>query len=377
MYMSNEARRLQLANELYNLEFSYNVNVRAIQIAKECGVSSSKLKKLQQESSKLLKTITNKQKELEKAMVLSQNIQHTSKEGWAYVKCLGDNLDAELIKVCINKECVHILMRDMRVDSPLTHSELAVYLENLTNKHMVKQYQQSVEVSARSLLNELGFIEVKPLIMLREPKDPVEWEPPPALKEEYKSGRVVVKLHAGKRWAQRVLNILEDSLAEDYYKANCVAINKDIESAVDNADDLWRDKDGILYKITEDNIIFVIGTDNEGLDIITLYEADFGFTKGINRVVAFEQAKVLEELSNSIVKAEEEFTDQSAQLTNMQSDIVAQIDSLRAQIDLLVATKRNVDSKLDVLSAEVTVKKQEFNKEHSKLFKKWKWEGYK
>ena len=386
--MSN-TNTLAIANETFSLHQRLMAVQFAIDVAKRESIPTSKVKKLHQEKSKLVKKIESNERQMLARMTLSSNIQPTSKDSWVFVRYQDDqdqSLDMKLRLVAIVPECLETIHVDGRETSPLTLTTLDNTLPLVRDSKVIMAYESMAdEVAMRELdtlvpgkLNSFGnrkhwgvgrvLVEVAE----KEKEEGNEDITPHQAEDDVK---FTVSSHAGIRRVQRMLGIPDERMAGAHFKAHAQEIRADIIEAVSSAEILWEDRhlDTLIdYYIDADNVIYVVGHDHSVPNVITLYEADFGFNKAINRMVTLEQVKALkdfysiweETMARTAVHRDEG-------LDKMQR-IDDEIELLKRQLEAKKAERKVIESGLDSFNMAEKVAEQAFFKEHSKLFKKWR-----
>lgn len=393
--MSNEVQRTKCANELFNLETRHKMLNTAITKAKEDGVSSNKLRRLQQDKNKTQKSIDAKKKQLLKHMVLACNVQPTSTRNWQYIRYATPDHSLDLIPLCIRPDCIDVLITDNRTEPPITMATIMAQLALLEDRKSLEEHASRIIQGALIMLHEEGIvlsndisteidISVSVDKQISNMIDEVSLDDPTVVLEPLNDtattsevpdhNGLVVSYHACQRWIERILNITSATQINSYYKANVDEVRRDIKKAfsADGTKLIWVDNEGIKYYINSDNLMFVVGSEHGSDTIITLYEVDYGFSKHINSMVIKEQAKVLEvsrdELDELKLKSEAKRQDLNSELYN----ITDEMSALKSKLKYLEAEERLVKNELDLIGAEVSMKQAEFNKEYNKLFKKWK-----
>lgn len=388
--MSN-TNTLAIANETFNLHQRLTALQFATDIAKKEGIPTSKVKKLHQEKSKLTKKIDSNVRQILSRMTLSSNIQPTSKEPWVFVRYQDDqdqSLDTKLRLVAIVPECLGTVHVDGRESSPLTLTNLNSMLPLVCDNKAVLAYESLADIVALEELHALlpgklttsggrkhwskGSVLIEVVEREKEKEEGNEVVTPHQVEPDVE---FTVSSHAGVRRVQRMLGIPDERMAEAHFKANAQSIRSDIVESVKKAEILWQDPnpdEPIDYYLDADNVVYVIGHDHSVPNVITLYEADFGFNRDINRTIILQQVKVLEEMhklwKDTLVSTSVEHAEGLDKMQGIDDDI----ELLRRQLKAKEAEKKAIEAGLGKLNTDERVAEQAFNKEHSKLFKKWR-----
>lgn len=381
--MSN-TNLLAIANETFNLHHRLGVLNTAVEMSKVEGIPASKVKKLQQERSKLTKKINANESQILSRMTLSSNIQITSKEPWVFVRYQDDqSLDNKLALIPVLDGCLSSLLVDGRESSQMSFSEFNCIKPLVLDSKAANAMEEQAVPEAIEELKALGCtlnkvlatapktVVLMSLVTEPEKKDEVSQETLPQPVSE--SVDLIVSAHSGKRWAQRVLGVSDDTRAELYFRSNAESIRKDVLNAVSKAEKVWRDEaDAIDYLLDENNLIYVIGHDQAIPTIITLYELDFGFVKDINRTITLGQIEVLKNYHAMWLETESLVNTERAEAMDTSASIDEDIALLEAQLRAKKAEKKAIEADIDKMNSTVTLAEQVFTKEHSKLFKKWR-----
>lgn len=386
---------LAIANETFNLHQRLTALQFAIDMAKEQGISTSKVKKLHQEKAKLTKKIDANEKQILARMTLSSNIQPTSKDSWVFVRYQDDvdqSLDTKLKLLPIVPECLETVHVDCRESSPLTLTDLNGMVPLVQDTKCLVAYESLADVTA---LNELSsmfpdkfnasgikrphwgrnhnsmLIEVVEVV--EKEKEEGNEDITPHQAEE--NTAFTVSSHACIRRVQRMLGIPDERMAEAHFKANAQSIRADIVNAIQKADVLWQDKhldEPIDYYIDADNVVYVVGHDRSIPNVITLYEAEYGFSKEINRTIVMEQVKVIGNMHEQWMETSATTNEERAKALDSMQLVDDEVELLRRQLKAKESEKRAIEAKLDEFNMAEQVAEQAFNKEHSKVFKKWR-----
>lgn len=376
---ANQNQRETCALELFNLEMKLQVITTAIRVAKDDGIATSKIKKIQQEKSKTTKAIATKTKQLLKIMTLSSNVQQVGDSRWYYVRhqC-NDSLDTSLILLCLQEGCIELLFRDNREQPALSLGQIMAQLPMIENVRVIKEYNKTVLRNAVLMLKEHGLELSSDVSVIDEPvPEPVVVEVVVAdhgidVIEDNESPALVISYHACVRWIGRILGIKKDEQIEAYFRANAKKVKAEIYLAVSGLPLLWTDVDGIRYYLSNDNIMFVVGDESGKDTVITLYETDFGFSKEINNMIAKKQVEVLASLCKELEETEDKVLKVVERTESELTAVNAEIDSVKARLAYLQSEERRLNNQSTSAGAMLAMKQTEFNEEHSKLFKKWK-----
>lgn len=375
---------LAIANETFNLHYRLSVLNTAVEMVKVEGIPTSKVKKLHQERSKVNKKINHNESQILSRMTLASNIQLTSREPWVFVRYQDDqSLDTKLCLMPVLDGCLSTLLIDGRESNQLTLMALNSLKPLVLDAKAVNALEDQSVPEAIDELKALGCVLDKTLAtnhktvvlmsLVNEPekKDEASHETLPQPVSE--SVDLIVSAHSGKRWAQRVIGVADDTRAELYFRANAESIRKAILEAVAKAEKVWQDSaDNIDYLLDENNIIYVIGHEQAIPTIITLYELEFGFTKEINRTITLAQIEVLKSHHAVWIETESLVNIERAQAMDTSASIDEDIALLEAQLRAKKAEKKSIEADIDKMNSTVTLAEQVFAKEHSKLFKKWR-----
>lgn len=146
--------------------------------------------------------------------------------------------------------------------------------------------------------------------------------------------------HARERWQQRV-NPTSGINTEDQ-----------IRQAVENSEYIGDDSEtGNSFYINSDHWIFCIDTKKQ--NVVTVFEADFGFDQDINRDLADKLLKKIRKMRNEIdkVKIRNEETIQQLIYTK---------EVLEREIELKEAELRKTEAQINNINAGLKVKEKEF-----------------
>lgn len=386
--MSN-TNTLAIANETFNLHQRLTALQFATDIAKREGVPTNKVKRIHQEKSKLVKKIESNEKQMLARMTLSSNIQPTSKDSWVFVRYQDDqdqSLDMKLKLVAVVPECLETIQVDSRESNPLTLTDLNGMLPLICDDKSVLSFEALADTVALEELHYLlpgkfnrtgnrkhwGRASMLDELVKKEKEEGNEDVSPHQVEDDVK---FTVSSHAGKRKVQRMLGIPDERMAGAHFKSHAQEIRADIIEAVSNAEILWEDRhlDTLIdYYIDADNVIYVVGHDHSVPNVITLYEADFGFNKAINRMVTLEQVKTLKEYYSIWEETMARTAIERDKGLDKMQRVDDEIEMLKRQLRAKEAEKKAIEAGLDSFNMAEKVAEQAFFKEHSKLFKKWR-----
>lgn len=376
---------LQVANEVFNTQQRLRVVTLAIDIAKAEKVPTSKVKKLHQERTKLVKKITTKTNQLLSRMVLACNIQSTSKSPWVYVRCQDSStLDTVIVPLPVIEGCLESITLDNREVPMLSTDRLESLMPVITDQRASAEMESQVAMLAVDELKSMGIHMSEGMAVPHEttqfldkvelPTETIKFERnEPEAESQLGQDKLIISLHIGKRYVQRVLGMPDESVAEAYYRNNSSTINKDItDTVLNDTEQIWKDEgDQIDYLMDSKNIVYVIGYETSVPTAVTLYELDFGFNKDINRLIAKEQITVLREKLEGWKSTAESTRNQRNEAVDKELAIDSDLAVLRAQIRAKEAEKRTILARVEEMDNAVAVAEQEFRREHAKLFKKW------
>jgi len=172
--------------------------------------------------------------------------------------------------------------------------------------------------------------------------------------------------HSSKRWVQRIVNIPNEVEAEDYRRNHLKEVDCSIEEGFSKASKLWEGSDGISYWFDDNNLMYVVGNNV----IITLYEEDFGFTKGINKSIVLLQIEEIKKSYEELGLMEREHEEASREVDKELSGVESQLIELQASMSYLNSCKAALLATKDKSTKGIKMKREQFNNQFNKLFKK-------
>lgn len=341
--LSNDFKKKLIINKT-----EYDSINQAISLAKLHGADDKLIQPLHVIRQQLYDSLTTSSNRVLKSMQLSTNVLLIV-DCWYGIRYSNDNGDLSLRIEILNAKDLPILQRDGRKERELTTNDVNTLIPACLDEVDIGLYKQTISVRAKEYMSEHLGLQID--------------------EEKGVDKPLTVSSHAGKRYIQRVLGIgiNNESIAEDYRREHLKEIEDAIFKGYAGAERMWLDDEGIMYSMDEDNWMYVVGNSN----IITMYEEDFGFTKDINRMIAFQQREVLVKANLELANAEQDYR----QLSNVTEIEVLEVEDnisvLKAQLDLLLSRKVELGAEKERHNREINLAKSKFTKEFNKLFKKW------
>jgi hypothetical protein len=189
------------------------------------------------------------------------------------------------------------------------------------------------------------------------------------------SGDIAVSVHAGERYVYRKLGITNTVKAAEYYKSHKGEIDIRVVEAFKGAELVYQvEEEKIQYWFDKDNTMFVasLGVSIPGMTtIITLYEEDFGWDAEQNRWLVESQIGKLKACKTKLDKVTADnlraIQDNNQYIKELNDDIRL----LEAKMEALSAQRATAESKNNELNSNIVLCREEYDRQFSKLFKKW------
>jgi hypothetical protein len=326
---------------------------QAIRLGKLHGLDEKQIQTLVVMKQQLADGMRKDTQKIVKSMTLSDNIVALS-GGWYGVRYTNDKGEISLKLDILNESDLSFLRRDGRVEQELTQKAVHQLIPGCINEAQLEIYKQLLLVRAREILHDYAGLQIEDTEATSST-----------------DGECTVSSHAGMRWVQRMLRIgvHNEAVAEEYRRTHIREIEESVRSGYGTSEKIWyNDAEGITFKLDADNIVYVVGNNN----VITLYEADFGFTKEINRMILFSQLEVLRQSSEELQRAQSKQVKESEEIERKITATSDEIGIHEATIQQLKARKSKLVSEREQSIKDVSVCTAEYEREFNKLFKKWK-----
>jgi hypothetical protein len=143
--------------------------------------------------------------------------------------------------------------------------------------------------------------------------------------------------HAKERWIQRVV----PTAGED--------AETQIQRAFEKAEYIGDEGDKSFY-INSDHWVFC--TDSKKLNIITVYEADYGFAQDINRNIAESLLKKIRKAKDELEKARIKKDESLLGLTSAKNKLINEIELKQAEINKIEAMEREIEANYQIRQKE-------------------------
>lgn len=339
--------------EFIELRMKHDSVSQAIRLAKSYSLGDKDIQPLILMKQELAEELRKGVQKIIKSMNLSDNIIHIQGR-WYGVRYINDKGETSLKLDILNETDLGFLRRDCRTEQELSQATVHSLIPSCIDEVELETYKQMLQVRARAVLyDETGFV------VEDTDSTPV------------KKGSCTVSSHAGMRWVQRMMGIgrHNEAVAEEYRRNNIKEIEERVREGHAKSEDIWfNDAEGITFKLDDENIIYVVGNNN----IITLYEADFGFTKEINRMILLSQLGVLEHAYKNMLGVMSEQVEDNDGAERELAGIDSEVKVHEAMIQSLKARKSQMVAERELVSKGVAVSVANYEKEFNKLFKKWK-----
>lgn len=340
MYELDEA----LSQLFMDTILDYSAYCHAIKLAKERGMNDDDCKPLINAKSVTKQKMEDNNYKVLKKLPKNENVVRIQ-DNWYGVRYLNDKGEALLKNdPLIEKDIYMIKLGDGRTRD-LTRADVDQLMPIMVDEQALEDRKEKIHFRACELLFETVGIEIIP---------------------NNDGASLVVSAHAMERWGQRKLGLTKLQSVE-YKRNNYQQLQNDIIAGFQSADQIWVDEEGYQYLFDEENILYIF-KDNI---IVTLYEKDYGFTKDINRMITFEQCKVLGESWKHYNAIFEGYENQINLLEDKDSALAAQLRSLQSQVDFINSQRKVLlDQKAQEMS-QLTAAYDIYQAEFAKLFKKW------
>lgn len=264
---------------------------------------------------------------------------------WFGIRYLGADREINLRVDIFNEKDVYMLERDPQ-RRELQRVELETITPGITDNVGLEIYKQKLIKKAKDIIKEVSGV---------------------AMPDDGSIDITRVSIHAGKRWVQRKLGIIDDNKAEGYRKTHWAELEAAILKDFKDAELVWSDGEGDEYLFDNNNIMYVYNNHV----IITLYEEEFGFDKEINRSIVYQQIKVLDNACRESEDVDNNYREFLGKYNREVEDANAQISLLEAQINVLIAKINTLDSIKDENNKVIRASRAKYELAFNKLFKKW------
>lgn len=364
---------------------------QAIKIAKSNGVEGEELQALVVLKQQHTDVLANGQARILRSMNLSSNIVELG-NSWYGIRYLDDKHNTALKLELLNEEDLHILERDGRKERELGTAQVHTLILSCINYPLLDAYKELLKERSKEYLTStmLGIDKIltdhaevqqgtlhAPMYglsnMPEEPKALVVTEDTLMEGAEGIEGTTKVSFHAGVRYVQRVLfiGVNNEVQAQKHFKAHAQDVTDELLLLFNSSEVIWNEVQGdeeITYYVDKDNNVFVVGSNT----IITMYVADFGFSKEINHMIVIKQSGVLYDVRNAWNKVQATQREEISAISEEVSQIDDVIQELEIRISRELSRKTELQLTAERVNKDAEVAKAEFTKEFNKLFKKWK-----
>ena len=351
------------------VKYQYDSLSQAIRLARECAdIAEQDIQAMTAIKQELKKKWMTQVETFLKKMPLGSNVIELG-EGWYGIRYLDDKLNKALKIEPIQEPNVFHVQRDGRNAAEFTRMQLDSILPAIIDERFLELYKHKLHNDAIDLVKQhCGYVIQReaPVQMVVEPVQPDNADP------ELIEGAEVryfptISHHAGVRWVQRKIGIINEIQATEYKRANLREVETAILNGFSAAEHVWTAEDGIEYYFDPENIMYVVGNNN----IITLYESDFTFAKHINRSIVFEQLAVIDKAWRLLQDTEECHAELQVSVDNDLIDIQGRLASLKAEMELLQAKQDTKTAELAESSKVLSKAKVDYHGQCNKLFKKF------
>ena len=331
----------------------YESSATALKLAKKGQMGANLIKELTIHKQNAKADYTALGDELLTKMGLKSNVIHI-RNAWHAIRYVDNEGNTKWSIEPLTLGGVSKIKRDSRHEAEITEDELSKIVHSVIDQEFLENYKIKLAEQANDLIAE-----------------PDEEEEEEQCEELEADNELVVKHHACRRWAERLLGIPEHK-STAYVSKHWEEVKGAVLSSYEKAELFWDESPEVdFYYNADDNVMFV----STGLAIITLYEEDFGFTKDINVMITFKQRDVLAEAHSTFRQLEKESKQAMTETKQAQSVIDDQVEVLQAQIALLLSEKESLEAKEVTIVNSIQVARAKFKSEHNKLFKKWESEA--
>ena len=354
------ADKLQTKKDKFMTDkFTHDSVSQAIKLAKTHDVDARLIKKLTIQKQDLKKICANNSGDLLRLMSLSDNTIDLG-NGWYGIRYQNKKLDNHLRVEALVPDGVDMIKRNALLQHDLTQTEIDTLMPALIDEVSLDLYKASVQAEGKRILeDELG---------VRVGSDEDEEIDVPIV------NTVIVSVHAGTRWVQRIHDVPNMKTAKDMYLSDPKYKDEIIQAHM-KAEKVWQDDEGIEYSLDDDNIMYVKGAQNNVPTIITLYEENFGFTKEINRMITLKQLEVLRDKHKQLSEVRDEARDALNSISGNIHRINDEVAVLEDKIKLLLAERTSLQANRDLHNRKVQALDSEYVAEFNKLFRKWDSQG--
>ena len=348
--------------EFLSFKFEYDSVSQAIKLAKgkgDIGALDADIQELIKTKDTMKRRYQTFMENFVKKMPLSSNVLSLG-EGWYGVRYLDHNLNRALkIDLIEGDKVLSVIHRDGRYDEEFSKAALDSLVPSVVDMDALEKYKGRIAINALKYIREYCGVTLEP---------PAE-ETIGQVSEE----GIGVTHHAGKRWVQRVIGIANDASAVEYKRQHLEEVEKAVLDGFNSAEHLWSDpEEDYEFYFDPNNMMYVVGNQESGSkSIVTVWESDFTFTKGINRAIVLEQIKVIDkcwwDLKDTIDCHEDLKEDVQEGIRQVNDEIGA----LTAQIELLKAKRNTLTAQLDESSKVLNKAQVDYKVQYDKLFKKF------
>jgi len=341
---------MKLVTSVFHLKLELDSMRSCVKMASELSLSEEQLKSLNEATIGVKDKYNEACQKIIKRMPVNSSLVKLQGD-WIGIRWKNGSVHGLYIKPILPKD-LYLLEREVKQSRDFTSSELDTILPSIADRTEVLLYKEKIANRAKSIIQERfgDIIAVAP-------------------QGDHPS--IKVSVHAGVRWVQRRMGISNESKAEEYRKANRTEIEEAIVEQFNNSAKLvWTDMDSVGYWFDDENIMYVVDLGSE-TTIITLYEEDFGWDKEENRWLVLRQLSKLHELIDKLKEVE----DDTRGILENNSKSIAEIDDsmrdLESRLAVLSAQKQSLLANNNEMSKIAAFKKQEYDREFNKLFKRW------
>jgi len=331
----------------------YESSATALKLAKKGQMGANLIKELTIHKQNAKADYTALGDELLTKMGLKSNVIHI-RNAWHAIRYVDNEGNTKWSIEPLTLGGVSKIKRDSRHEAEITEDELSKIVHSVIDQEFLENYKIKLAEQANDLIAE-----------------PDEEEEEEQCEELEADNELVVKHHACRRWAERLLGIPEHK-STAYVSKHWEEVKGAVLSSYEKAELFWDESPEVdFYYNGEDNVMFV-ATDKA---LITLYDEQFGFSKEINIMITYQQREVLARAHEAFRQLGKESKQAMAETKQAQSEIDDQIEVLQAQIALLLSEKESLEAKEVTLRNSIQVARAKYQAEHNKLFKKWESEA--
>ena len=167
---------------------------------------------------------------------------------------------------------------------------------------------------------------------------------------------VKVSQHAKSRWVERMNGIDDEGSVKRYLVSNSDKVVKDIKKSFENADFVFRGQLGKDHTTSDyymlNDLVFVFEKDT----IITLFKVDFGIEyEDLNETIKRSLITALQRAVADQQDVKSKSGVEAKRIKNNISQVNAEINSYRKQIDLLALKKSGLEGQLKSVESDVSL----------------------